>query len=174
MLFPRWTGPDGNPRVLLGRASLIEYVRSYNGRKPVWISVYAFDRFRNRKPVVQSAYIDCLYIRGQPEDCIDYIKQLRDLDLSHRAVYDGSGIDIILPLGKVYSDIWSVIHDAKGVVDLPYSSRTWDLHLWYRTWNPKTKRYVIDVDELDISKLDDLSKKPIKGKRRGGKFIDQS
>ena len=160
--------------MLLGQSSLIEYVQTFNGREPVQISVYAFGRFRNRKPVVQSAFIDCLYLRGDPEEYIAYVKQLNERNILHRSRYDGEYIDSIIPLSRIYDNIHDTVDSMKETINLPYSRKTWDLHLWYRTWNPKTNRYVIDVCTDDLDKLDKLSTNPIKGSKISGKYIDRT
>jgi len=172
MRFPRWTGPRGKPQVLMGTSSLVQYIQTYNGRKPCTVSVYAFERWRNQKPYVQSALIDSLYTKGKPEIMLEYV---RDLDLSsvrHTARYDGESIDIIVPLGTIVPSLREEISKAREIVDIPYSQRTWNVLLWNRTWNTKTKRYVTEVLSSDtLEDLDALATKPLKRPRSKGTII---
>lgn len=173
ILFPRWTGPKGHPPILMGKTSLVKYIRINNGIKQCVVSVYAFDKFRNAKPYIQSAIIDRLYCRGKPDKIMEY---LRDLDLSnifYNAYYDGKEILLMVPLGKIVPDLKiEILRLGSKTINIPFSTRTWDLMLWPRTWNPKSKKYIIEVMGTDnIDELSNMADAPIKRLKRSGKLI---
>ncbi len=103
---------------------------------------------------------------------------LRDLDLSqtaYNAYYDGSEILLIVPLGEIVPDLKRELKALQQHKSIPFSSRTWDLMLWPRTWNPKTKKYVIEVRGTDdLDKLSDMADKPIKRKPMYGTLIKRN
>lgn len=153
--------------MLMGKSSLVNYVKTYNGRKQCLVSIYAFERFRNNKPYVQSALIDTLFTRGKPERMMEYLRLLDPRDIRYHAYYDGKEILLLVPLGTVVPSIRDEIDSYEcelgSKLGITFSTRTWDLMLWPRTWNPKARKYVVEVTGKDkIEDLDDLASKSIK------------
>lgn len=162
MLFPRWTGPDGDPSKLMGKISLINYVKIYNGRKQCLVSVYSFGKFRNHKPYIGSAVIDTLYTRGEPEKVIEYLRILDLIDVRYNAYYDGKEILLMVPLGCISMSLKNEIALA-SFLNIPFSNDRLGLMLWPRTWNPKARKFVVEITGRDkLEDLDTLASKSVK------------
>lgn len=169
MLFPRWTGPDSKPPMLLSKFSLVNYINSYNGRRQCLVSIYAFTTFRNHKPNISTAMIDTLYVRGNLEEMLGHMSNLDLKQIMYNAYYDGNEILILVPLGHVVDFATFKRWTRAPFLNFTFSTRTWDLMLWPGTWNPKTKKYVIEVrTEDEIEDLPEMASKPIKRPKKKG------
>lgn len=175
MLFPRWTGLDSDHSILLGKESLVSYINTYNGRKACTVSVYAFREFKNSKPVIQSAIIDCLYSIGAPDTQLENLKWLDLASVKYVSRFDGENIDIILPLKEIADTLYDTAMMGRKKTNIRFRVNPTDLFLWNNTWNPKTRRFVIETVSTDtvpllseISKIQQKRPRPVLTK-----FVDE-